>query len=36
MAVVAKTCSRVELSGSSSTTTGSLYDCSGDAQAIAG
>ncbi len=44
MAVVEKACSRVELtssgataSGSSgSTSAGSLYDCSGDAQAIAG
>ena len=44
MAVVEKACSRVELSNSSSTVTGgsgstaagSLYDCSGDAQAIAG
>jgi len=42
MAVVSKACSRVELSSSTSTTTsraiatGSLYDCSGDAQAIAG
>ena len=44
MAVVEKACSRVELTSSGSTTTGSsgstsagsLYDCSGDAQAIAG
>jgi 4-amino-4-deoxy-L-arabinose transferase-like glycosyltransferase len=36
MAVVSKVCSRVELKSSNSTTTGSLYDCGGDAQAIAG
>ena len=44
MAVVEKACSRVELSSSNSsgtgnssgTATGGLYDCSGDAQAIAG
>jgi 4-amino-4-deoxy-L-arabinose transferase-like glycosyltransferase len=36
MAVVSKACNRVELSGSGPTATGSLYDCSGDAQAIAG
>ncbi|HUH79851.1 MAG TPA: glycosyltransferase family 39 protein [Solirubrobacteraceae bacterium] len=44
MAVVAKACSRVELSGSGATgtgssgssATGSLYDCAGDTSAIAG
>ncbi|HTY95607.1 MAG TPA: hypothetical protein VMB91_01095, partial [Solirubrobacteraceae bacterium] len=36
MAVVAETCSRVALSSSGSTASGTLYDCAGDAQAIAG
>ncbi len=36
MAVVSKACSRVEPTSSGSSAGGSLYDCRGDAQAIAG
>jgi 4-amino-4-deoxy-L-arabinose transferase-like glycosyltransferase len=36
MSVVTKACKAVKLSGSESASTGTLYDCSGDAAAIAG